>query len=614
MFLKIFFLNIILILIFSSLCAQSGTSSSLYLKNKLNEVKKLEETFNDSCIIVGEEVLLNSIDKNSIEKVELIEFLGTAYRNFGFNQKGTEKFHEALLISEKISNKSHIAYNNRMLGDAYRSAMLYNKSIDYIQKSLDLYISIYDSNNLAITFNNLAGVYFELFNSTDTLNITKRNEYKNLLFSSIYKAINIGTKISSNKIKCSSYNVLGAFYNYNRMPDSSFYYYNLAIDLCNDENIYTFYPELLIGKAHLLIKVKRFKDAIIYAQKVYDFLGKNIAPGFKVEYFRIKYDCYKELGLNQKALLTLDSLYKFQIILFDKTLKMNAKIVQSYYENQRNLIEMQHTKQNITYSIIFVTIVLILLSIIIFILRKSNKEHHKINKELELSNQTKDKFFSIIAHDLKGPIGTFTQITKLLYEKYNSFSENEKMECLKIISNTSNNIYSLLENLLQWSISQRGKIPYNPTSINLTDVTNEIIIILKPTSDNKEIELINLIPKEFTLIADYNMINIIIRNLISNSIKFTNNGGKIEIGIKTHKINELNTSCIFVKDNGIGMNEGIREKLFRIDNHHLTFGTNDEQGTGLGLILCREFVEKHGGKIWVESEEGKGSTFYFTLA
>jgi signal transduction histidine kinase len=241
--------------------------------------------------------------------------------------------------------------------------------------------------------------------------------------------------------------------------------------------------------------------------------------------------------------------------------------------------------------------------------------------ELKELNASKDKFFSIIAHDLRSPLGNFKEITKLLHESYDDFIETERIEFLGLLKNSADNIYSLLENLLEWTTSQRGTIPFNPSDINLKLLSTNTVQLLKPIAENKQIEIINLIPISLTVKADAKMLNTIIRNLISNSIKFTSNGGRIEIGIKNNKLSDnlkksdkIPDVCIYIKDNGIGMNNQTLEKLFRIDSDVSRPGTNNESSTGLGLILCKEFVEKHNGKIWAESEEGNGSTFYFTLA
>ncbi len=230
-------------------------------------------------------------------------------------------------------------------------------------------------------------------------------------------------------------------------------------------------------------------------------------------------------------------------------------------------------------------------------------------KELLELNSMKDKFFSIIAHDLKNPLASFKDITCLMAENYNEFSETERLEFIELMKDSSKQIYSLLENLLQWSRSQTGKIIFDPDQIDIKMIADSTLSLLKIHSDNKKIRLINNIEKSLYAFGVANMISTVIRNLVSNAIKFTDENGEIRLKAKP----EGDFVRVSIIDDGVGMKAGDMDKLFRIDVNHSTIGTGDEKGTGLGLILCKEFVEKNGGKIWVESKRGVGSTFSFTV-
>ncbi len=242
-------------------------------------------------------------------------------------------------------------------------------------------------------------------------------------------------------------------------------------------------------------------------------------------------------------------------------------------------------------------------------LKRLNQMLIESEENLKSLNATKDKFFSIIAHDLKNPLGNFKDVTKLLHESYNDFTEEERFEYLDLIKESSNSIYSLLENLLEWSRTQRGQIMYNPIYFNLCEIVETTNELLHLSSENKKIELINKIPKESKIYGDTNLLTTVIRNLVSNAIKFTPINGRIIVDYTS----DSDSILIFIKDSGVGMSENTINKLFRIDESVTTLGTAQETGTGLGLILCKEFVEIHNGKIWVESELGKGSTFFIKL-
>ncbi len=233
----------------------------------------------------------------------------------------------------------------------------------------------------------------------------------------------------------------------------------------------------------------------------------------------------------------------------------------------------------------------------------------KINAELERLNRTKDKFFSIIAHDLRNPFHAIIGFSELLSKEYYTMDDQQKIGLLELINVSSESAFNLLENLLQWARTQTDKIKFNPENIDIAEIVRSTINFLSITAEKKRIKLKNKIENHTMVYADRNMITTVMRNLISNAVKFTQIDGEVKVSASDKEdMIEINVS-----DNGIGMNKETLGKLFRIDTYHSTSGTSGESGTGLGLIICKEFVEKHGGKIKVVSEEKKGSTFSFTL-
>ncbi|WP_262485387.1 sensor histidine kinase [Cyclobacterium qasimii] len=224
-------------------------------------------------------------------------------------------------------------------------------------------------------------------------------------------------------------------------------------------------------------------------------------------------------------------------------------------------------------------------------------------------NAQKDKFFSIIAHDLKNPFNSIMGLSQLLIEQINEKDYDGIEEYAGYIKTSTQKAMNLLVNLLEWARSQTGRDTFNPEEVDLVDLIEENKLLFDANSKHKSISLKIDLPDELKVFVDRQMISTVIRNLISNAIKFTKEGKGVLIAAKTNGENILVT----VKDEGVGIATDRLEKLFRIDSSVSTPDTNNETGTGLGLILCKEFVEKHGGSIWVESERFKGSTFYFTL-
>jgi len=249
--------------------------------------------------------------------------------------------------------------------------------------------------------------------------------------------------------------------------------------------------------------------------------------------------------------------------------------------------------------------------------KKTEAEIQMKNVELAELNAQKDKFFSIIAHDLRSPFSGLLGLTQIMSEDVEELTKTEISEIAKEIRFSTNNLYKLLENLLEWSRIQRGGIEYNPVLTQLTAIIKNNINVQLSNAELKEIKLKYDATDEIFTFADIDMLNAIFRNLISNAIKFTNRGGEVQIGaliISSIGEEPLDSFVqVFVKDNGIGMDSITIKRLFMIEHKVSQPGTENEPSTGLGLLLCKEFVERHGGRIWVESELSKGSTFYFTL-
>ncbi|MBA4405883.1 hypothetical protein C0389_01280 [bacterium] len=241
--------------------------------------------------------------------------------------------------------------------------------------------------------------------------------------------------------------------------------------------------------------------------------------------------------------------------------------------------------------------------------KNAEDKFQKMNEELKELNSTKDKFFSIVAHDLKSPFQGLLGYSQILSEEYETLSEEEKKEFINNINELSRNTHELLDNLLVWSRIQTGKIIFNPDVFNLHNKLAPTISLLTQTAKNKNITVDNMIDRKTFVNADINMLSTILRNLIANAIKFTNPEGRIVISSKRlEKFVEVS-----VIDNGVGIPKENLDNLFKIGQNISTKGTADEEGTGLGLILCKEMIQMHGGKIWAESEVGKGCQFSFSI-
>jgi len=233
----------------------------------------------------------------------------------------------------------------------------------------------------------------------------------------------------------------------------------------------------------------------------------------------------------------------------------------------------------------------------------------KYSEDLQKSNSSKDKFFSIISHDLRNPFNSLLGFSELLANNIEDLTEDEIKESAKSLHRTATNLFNLLTNLLEWSRLQTGNFSFEKSEFSLGGLLNHVVSIYSDSLDAKSLKLIKGPDCEVNILADQNMIEAAIRNLVSNAIKFTRDGGTITVGCVK---NEFGAE-IFVTDTGVGISSEDQERLFKIERQFTTEGTKNEKGTGFGLLLCKELVEKNNGTIKVKSEKDKGSTFTISL-
>ena len=235
-------------------------------------------------------------------------------------------------------------------------------------------------------------------------------------------------------------------------------------------------------------------------------------------------------------------------------------------------------------------------------------EYHK--NQLQHHISTQDKLYSIIAHDLRTSLGNMLSFSKLLKDNYAIYSDKKKEEFIGLLEISAEQGFELLENLLEWTRAQTGRIHFSPTALNLKDVIDRVLKSFIYSAECKKIKLLSLVDDNSIIIADKKMLQTILRNLISNAIKFTKADGQVFV----KKVETADFIEIDVYDTGVGISKEDIDKLFHSDSHFSSFGTDDEKGTGLGLLICEDFVKKHKGEMRVESEVGVGSSFLFTIS
>ncbi|GAB1405601.1 hypothetical protein MASR1M74_27820 [Lentimicrobium sp.] len=321
-----------------------------------------------------------------------------------------------------------------------------------------------------------------------------------------------------------------------------------------------------------------------------------------------------------------DSLYNEQQLMMLNQPQQNLLNAQQQNESEKllreNLNQSAQLEQISQLKMVligsFALIVVLLVIIILQYIHKSRLVKEPLthagsegtqNSELKQLIETKDRFLSIIAHDLKNPFTSLLGFVDLAYTEFDDISDAEKRSYLGIIRQSSQHIYALLENLLTWSRAQSGRIEFKPIPVDLAEIVESSIDVVRSSAENKQIALYTDIPEKITVVADKNMLFTVLRNLLSNAIKFTGNGGSVTVSCRGRN----KKAYISVTDTGVGMNADELSRLFRLDGNLKNTGTDSETGTGLGLILCQEFMSIHKSVITAESTPGKGSTFTFAL-
>jgi signal transduction histidine kinase len=590
-------------------------STKVKILNKISE--NLEFTDLGAAIKYGEYAL------QLAQKINYQKGIGDAYNNLGLLYysksdfvKSLKSLYKAIDIYDKLNNQLSLSFAYNNLAFIYIVQKKYDKGIEFYLKALDLNVQLKNKVKTASILNNIADAHLQKKDYKKGLEYCyqslEQNKLNNNKKGMVYNLINIGDAYVSLKEYSKGIAAI-----------------NQSISINNSNtNLLNGYNQLVLGKAKYLMAQDETNLNIKKKLLKHSTEHFNISLACFIN-FESKIDiqeCYSYLFKINKSLAN----YKIAFDYFEKyndlknrNFSEESKTKISNLESQREIelrdkkIEIQNLKINnearkvyLLYTITAAVLLLLGLFFWLFLSkRKTNLQLEDKNKIISNINKQKDKFFSIIAHDLRGPFNGFLGLTELLAEDIDDMEKDEIQFAAVNMRSSANNLNGLLENLLEWSRMEQGLIPFEPTTMHLLPAVTECTSILQDAANNKSIKIQTIIDEKLNVFADQNLLQAVIRNILSNAVKFTPKGGVITI---QGKEDDTNTT-IAIKDSGIGMNAKMIENLFQLDVKTNRKGTEDEASSGLGLILCKEFVEKHGGKIWVESEENIGSTFYFSL-
>ncbi|MCW8850452.1 MAG: tetratricopeptide repeat-containing sensor histidine kinase, partial [Melioribacteraceae bacterium] len=651
--------NIVLIIIITlffsrvSLSQQNKADSLIHLLKSVNGEKKVE-ILNDLADIyqfIDTHEALKYAEKGIIlaDSIGYKKGLAGCYGSLGYgyinldNIKAEAYTNKALEIRKAIQDKAGIATSLNVLGVLNYYQGEYLKSIEYHLEALKLREQIGDPVKIATSYNNIAIVNIALENFESALDYLHRalkirtetdnhraiaiikvniGKIKSLqgnnqeALSSFYEALKINKEFGIHKSTADTYQNIASISKVLDNTQGALNYYDSALVIYNTLDEKNGIANVQNGLAQVYTSIGKYDLAIehsLVALNNSDIINSLENKSIALETL---HTCYKNKNDYQKAyqFLSLHENAIEELTNSDKVKKL-AKIELDYRLEKMKLAQEEKLKNQRLF--IFLLVLIVLFGIIIVgLLIRNTKNKKKVNEELKLLNlklnevnRTKDKFLSIIAHDLRGPYQTTLGLSQLISDDFEEYNRHELKESIKNLNSSFKNQYNLLNDLLHWAELQDGNFNLQLKSLKIFDAVNDVNSLLALTAKKKNIQLFNSVDPNSLVLADKNMLHLVLRNLISNSVKFTPKNGYVKV---TTEINETDV-VLCVEDSGVGISKEIQNNLFKLDSHNSQKGTANEEGSGLGLILCKEIIEKHNGSIWVESEINEGSKFFFTL-
>ena len=578
------------------------------------------------------------------EKARVLNLQGVAWKIWGDNQKSVFYLFKAQEIFKVLNRREEYAEVLMNLGETNRAAGNLTRSMGYLKSALAVFREKNDSTGLAKVFNRLAATSYELFLTKYNRDVDQYEVFGTYKFDFVkayhsdqsfrlkYDSIMLfadesnmyANKLNLRTLKISTTIITAALYTITFQFEKALGLYNTIIGEGKQISSRIELPLAYYNIAILYYKKSDYNSSLVNAKECYRLANEADIKAYILMSAGLIGLTYKQMGQYKEAYEYSRIAYLGRIEYFQKDIDVKVKTLQYDFEIERKqkLIDNRNIHLRILYIALFV--ILLVTSIFIIILVLKNKRKKVLNDELNRRNQIilqqndqlaglnneKDKFFSIIAHDLRGPFNGFLGLTQTMEEELPSMDLGEIQNIAMLLRQSATNLYNLLENLLAWSRLQRGLTPFMPVTFLIRPKLEECLESIQVLAHKKEISLDYDVPGDLVVFADVNMLESILRNLITNAMKFTLPGGRVSILSRSLEGNSVEIS---IRDTGIGMSSGIIGNLFKLDGKANRKGTGNEPSTGLGLIICKEFVEKHGGKIWAESIEEVGSTFHVII-
>lgn len=610
------------------------TALAFYIKSAEQSLKYIDTSYyyvmsgygnagyilNDQAQYVKALKMLNLALKYALLENDKVEIaadytnLGNTYIKMGDYEKASYYFENSLKIDLESGNLSYLSIDYNSLGKLYELWRRYDVSLEYFKKALDLDEKENNKEKIAIRLNSIG------------VNFRNLGQFDSAVFY-ITRALKIDMELGDEERIAIRYSNLGSIYTLTKDYQKATHFYLKAIELFEKHNINYSLCITYNEYAALLFEKKQYAESVLYSKKS-AIIAKKIKYNLMLlqNYHRLsqlyeiqkqyepalenykQYTTIKDSIFSEKSMQSINRLeIKYE------TEKLENENINLKNESAIKDLILERRKLLLLAFVIVAGLVIILTIILYSRIRLKNKTNQILsdkNHELEILNATKDKFFGIISHDLRNPLSAFKNVTASLESNLDEISRNEMKYFVSELSDSSSRLYELLQSLLIWSQTQSSNVKCKLKELNLLEAVKNTIALFELNLHEKNLEVQIEINDELVVSADEEMLQTILRNLISNAIKFTSENGFIKIFSE----NVDNEIIVSIEDSGIGMSKSDIDKLFKINTDVKTIGNSMEKGAGLGLIICKEMLDKCGGKIFAESEPNRGTCFKFTLS
>lgn len=599
---------------------KDARAEAIALKNTGNALRHLLSDYEAALDYCYKALKISEERGFKLEEAEILHLIGDIYFEVGNSYKAIEHYMQALALAESLSLYPAVVEVYNDIGRVYAILGNDQKAIEYHKKALSTskgneYVPGVAASNywLSVTYTQIGNLDLALEKQHIALALRqnlKDVEGQALCYLALGKVYHLKTDYDKALQQISN-----AYQLYGNIGDT----YGRALSLNQ------------LGAIN--IEKKEYAQAISYLKLALSFGEQLNNKKIIRDSYEYLYNCYAGLRDYEQALRYKDLFIAISDFIYGEESERRMAELQNRFEIEQKESEIAVLKKDKqlrdlalqeqanfrNFLIILLVLISVIFALVLYLYRNHrrsnlqlkgvNEQMNRQNSELQELNATKDKFFSIISHDLKGPLNSLTSFAGLLINHTDALTKDEIKMLATDLDKSVKNLLSLLNNLLEWSRSQTGNLDIKAEAFDVRELVYANAELLQLMAENKDISLRTRVPANLTGFADKNQMNTVLRNLISNALKFTEKGGSVDVDVNEWK----DAIEVAVRDSGVGMSKEVMAKLFKIEHKYSTNGTANESGTGLGLMLCKEFVERSGGVIGVESQQGKGSIFRFTI-